>query len=286
MRTVLVTGGNGQLAKCIENVSSEYSELKFIFNDLPEFDITNQELTNSFFSKMKIDWCVNCAAYTAVDKAEIEKDKAFETNSIGARNIALACRDNQTNLVHISTDYVFDGNSCKAYTEDDKTNPIGIYGSSKLDGEKEIATVFNNFFIIRTSWLYSEYGHNFLNSMVGLSKNKNEINIVVDQIGTPTYAKDLAMTICEIIVRGNNSFGIYNYSNEGVASWYDFAKAIFDIKNHQIKINPISTDEYPTLVKRPKFSVLDKSKIKETFNVHIPYWRDSLKKAILKCNEQ
>ena len=285
MKTILVTGGNGQLAKCIDEVSTEFSKLQFIFKDLPEFDITNKEQTNSFFSKNKLDWCINCAAYTAVDKAEIDKEKAFETNVLGSKNIAMACKENHVELIHISTDFVFDGNSSKAYSEDDKTNPLGVYGLTKLKGEQEISSILKNYFIIRTSWLYSEYGHNFLKSMLDLAKDRNSISVVTDQIGSPTYAKDLALALCKIIENGNNNFGIYNYSNEGVASWYDFAKAIFDIKGLLIKTTPISTDEYPRPAKRPKFSVLDKTKIKQTFGMDIPYWRDSLKIAISKCND-
>ena len=168
--------------------------------------------------------------------------------------------------------------------KNDKTNPTGVYGLTKLKGEQEIVSVLKNYYIIRTSWLYSEYGHNFLKAMLDLAKKSNTINVVVDQIGSPTYAGDLALTICKIILSEKNNFGLYHYSNEGVASWYDFANAIFEIKGQSVKINPISTDEYPTLAKRPKFSVLDKSKIKQRFGIDIPYWKDSLKTAILKCN--
>ncbi len=285
MKTILVTGGNGQLAKCIKDVSAEFHDLKFIYTDLPELDITDKEQTQSFFNKNKLEWCINCAAYTAVDKAEIDKTATFDVNATGPKNLAIACKQENVKLIHISTDFVFDGNSSKAYSESDKTNPIGVYGLTKLKGEQEISSILKSYYIIRTSWLYSEHGNNFLKTMLKLAKSTNEINVVSDQIGSPTYAMDLAFLICNFIKNSNHNFGTYNYSNEGVVSWYDFAKAIFDLKNHPIKINPISTDEYPTMAKRPKYSVLDTTKIKHTFGIQTPNWKDSLKTAISKCNE-
>jgi len=279
MKTILVTGANGQLAKCIKDLESEFSEFKFIYTNSSEFDITKKDQI-AFFNNYKIDWCINCAAYTAVDLAENESDKAKEVNTYGCKNLAQACKDFNINLIHISTDFVFDGNASQAYKETDATNPIGVYGLSKLNGENEIISILENYYIIRASWLYSEYGNNFLKTMLRLAKDRNEINVVADQIGTPTYAKDLAKMLLKIIEKENKNFGIYHYSNEGVASWYDFAKAIFDKKNSTIKINPISSENYPTPAKRPSFSVLDKSKIKSTFQIEIPYWRDSLKTAM------
>lgn len=279
MKTILVTGANGQLAKCIKDLEPEFSGFKFIFTSVSEFDITKKDQT-TFFNNYKIDWCINCAAYTAVDLAENEFDKANKINTLGCKNLAQACKDFNINLIHISTDFVFDGNASKAYKETDITNPIGVYGLSKLNGENEIISILDNHYIIRTSWLYSEYGNNFLKTMLSLAQNRNEINVVVDQIGTPTYAKDLANMILKIIEKDNKNFGVYNYSNEGVASWYDFAKAIFNLNNITIKTNPISSENYPTPAKRPSFSVLDNSKIKNTFQIEIPYWKDSLKIAM------
>lgn len=281
MKTILITGANGQLAKCIEDLENKFNQFKFIYTTSYEFDITQKNQT-TFFNNNKIDWCINCAAYTAVDLAEKESKKANEVNTLGCKNLAQACKDYQIKLIHISTDFVFDGNASKAYVETDMTNPLGVYGLSKLNGENEIISILEDHYIIRTSWLYSEYGNNFLKTMLKLSKDRNEINVVVDQIGTPTYAKDLANSLLKIIEKENNNFGVYHYSNEGIASWYDFAKAIFDLKNISIKINPILSASYPTLAKRPNFSVLDKTKIKKTFQIEIPYWRDSLKTVMSK----
>ncbi|MGM5469154.1 dTDP-4-dehydrorhamnose reductase [Flavobacteriaceae bacterium LMO-SS05] len=285
MKTILVTGGHGQLAKCIKDVSTTFADLKFIYTDQSELDITRTEQTDTFFNTNKLDWCINCAAYTAVDRAETEQNVAFEVNTLGPKNLALACKQNKVGLMHISTDFVFDGTASKPYSETDKTNPLGVYGLTKLEGEQEISSILNKYYIIRTSWLYSEHGNNFLKTMLRLAENTNEIKVVSDQIGSPTYAKDLALLICKIISRPSHDFGTYNYSNEGIVSWYDFAKAIFEIGNQPIKINPISTEDYPTLAKRPKFSVLDTTKIKHTFGIQIPHWKDSLKTAISKCNE-
>ena len=282
MKTVLVTGGNGQLAKCINDSSIEYSNLNFIWTDLPEFDIASKEQTTRFFQNNKMDYCINCAAYTAVDRAEIENSMAHEVNAIGPQNLALACKEYNVKLIHISTDFVFDGESSVPYSESDITKPISTYGDSKLKGEKAIMDIFDDFYIIRTSWLYSEYGSNFFKTMLDFSNTKNEINIIFDQVGTPTYAGDLAKVVLKMIADDSDQFGIYHFSNEGVASWYDFALAIFDECRCEIKVNPIRTSEYPTLAKRPPYSVLDKTKFKKTFQIEIPNWRHSLKKVIEK----
>lgn len=280
MKTILVTGASGQLANCIKDLEQQYSNFCFVYKSSLELNISDFSKTTNFFKTNKVDWCINCAAYTAVDNAESDIKNANNVNVIGAKNIAIACNENNVKLVHISTDFVFDGNTTTAYTEKDPTNPLGVYGSSKLIGEQEIASHIKTYYIIRTSWLYSEHGNNFLKTMLRLANNNKKINVINDQIGTPTYAKDLAKIILEIIKIDNNNFGVYNYSNEGVASWYDFAKAIFDISNLKIKINPIPTINYPTPAKRPNFSVLNKTKIKETFQLDIPHWRDSLILAI------
>jgi len=280
MKTVLVTGANGQLAKCISAISQKHHNLQFIFANSLELNITKLDELTSFFKSNSIDWCINCAAYTAVDKAETEIENAKNVNITGAQLLAEVCENSAVSLIHISTDFVFDGTHNKAYNEDDKTNPLGVYGTTKRNGELAVIKANPRHFIIRTSWLYSEFGNNFMKTMIRLSQDRNELHIVSDQIGTPTYAKDLAQAIIEIVNQDNKAYGIYHYSNEGVASWYDFAQAIFDINGNDIKTFPIHTESYPTPAKRPTFSVLDKIKIKNTFSISIPHWRDSLKIAI------
>tara|TARA_B110000090_G_scaffold48330_1_gene55078 strand:+ start:123 stop:980 length:858 start_codon:yes stop_codon:yes gene_type:complete len=281
MMNVLVTGSNGQLASCIKDLAKQYEDLNFIYTDYQELDICDLKQVNTFFqSNPKIDYCINCAAYTAVDKAETDADKAYEINAQGAKNLAIVCSVQDAILIQISTDFVFDGEKTEPYTETDVAKPISVYGASKLEGEEEIKKTLETYFILRTSWLYSEYGTNFMKTMLKLAETRDEISVVSDQIGTPTYAGDLADVILKIITSNTKSFGLYHYSNEGVASWYDFAKAIFEASNIEIKLNPIKTSAYPTPAKRPLFSVMEKTKIKETLNIEIPFWRESLKKAI------
>lgn len=285
MLTVLVTGKGGQLAQCIKSIAPKYIDLKLIFKSSSELNITNYESVNSVFnSSEKFDYCINCAAYTAVDNAETEINDATAVNVLGVKNLVDACLKHDVTLVHISTDFVFDGEKNTAYTENDQTNPAGIYGKTKLEGELVISEKLTNFFIIRTSWLYSEYGNNFMNTMLRISKGRNDISVVDDQIGTPTYAIDLAIVIFKIIQSKSTAFGVYHYSNEGVASWYDFACAIFDESKVSIGIKPIKSKDYPTPAKRPKFSVLDKTKLKKNIDTTIPHWRDSLKNAIRNVN--
>ncbi len=286
MINILVTGGNGQLASCIKDIENQYDYLNFIYTDYLELDITNIDKVLTYFNQSpQIDYCINCAAHTAVDKAETEEELANKINSIGVKNLAENCKQSDTTLIHISTDFVFEGSSPKAYSETDLTNPLSVYGNTKHKGEQHIININPKHFILRTSWLYSEHGNNFMKIMLKLAKEKDVLNIIEDQIGTPTYATDLAEFICKIIVSKNTNYGLYHYSNEGLASWYDFAKAIFDIKQIIIKTIPIKTEAYPKAAKRPVFSVLDKTKIKNTFNIEIPYWRDSLKIALSKYNE-
>jgi len=282
MKTVLVTGSYGQLATCIKDIINSYQEIKFVFTDVPELDITKKTKVFDFFREHNFSWCINCAAYTNVDKAESEKEIAHQVNELGVNNLAQACKEYKAKLIHISTDFVFRGKNSVPYSENDKAEPLNVYGYSKLEGERSINSIFENYFIIRTSWLYSEYGKNFFKSILNLSKIKNEINIIFDQIGAPTYAGDLARVIIKIINLESNKFGLYHYSNQGVASWYDFAMAIIDENKYQVIVNPIRTTEYPTPATRPKYSVLDKSKIIKTFQIDIPYWRHSLKKVIEK----
>ena len=283
MTTILVTGGNGQLASCIKDVEKQYDDLNIIYTDHLELDICELNQIQTFFkSNPQINYCINCAAYTAVDKAETEAEKAFEINATGAKNLAQVCNDHDAILIHVSTDFVFDGEKNEPYTETDAANPISVYGASKLQGEVEIQQALKEYFIIRTSWLYSEYGNNFMKTMLRLAETRDGISVVSDQIGTPTYAGDLAEIIIQIINTKTEKYGIYHYSNEGVASWFEFAKEIFKLTKNKIKVNPIPSIEYLTPAKRPKYSVLDKKKIIDVFKIDIPFWRDSLKKVILQ----
>ena len=281
MMNVLVTGSNGQLASCIKDLAKRDTSLNFIYTDYQELDICDLNQIESFFkSNQKIDYCINCAAYTAVDKAESDVEKAFEINATGPKNLAQVCSEFDTILIQVSTDFVFDGEKTEPYVETDVANPISVYGASKLQGEVEIKKIFKKHFIIRTSWLYSEHGNNFMKTMLRLAETRDEISVVSDQIGTPTYAGDLAEVILKIVRSKNTNFGLYHYSNDGVASWYDFAEAIFKASNTEIRLNAIKTEAYPTPAKRPVYSVMDKTKIKSVLKMKTLDWQDSLKKAI------
>ena len=286
---VLVTGSNGQLGQSLQFIAPKYPELQFVFCSSSELDITNLENCLSVFSKINPKYCINAAAYTAVDKAESEPEKAHLINVIGAKNIAEACKRHDVVLLHISTDFVFDGTSTAlsvtnsmGYKEEDITNPTGIYGQTKLDGEKAIQGVFEKYYIIRTSWVYSQFGNNFMKTMLRLASERDSISVVNDQIGTPTNAVDLAEVLVKIICHtersrsASSNFGIYNFSNEGQCSWYDFAQKIFEINNVHIHLKPIPTASFPTPAKRPQYSVLDKTKIKTTFGVEVKNWEDSI----------
>lgn len=278
---VLVTGSNGQLASCIKDLAGQYENLNFIYTDYQELDICDLKHVNTFFkSNPKIDYCINCAAYTAVDKAESEVDKAYEINAQGAKNLAIVCHEFDSVLVQISTDFVFDGQKTEPYVETDVAKPISVYGASKLQGEVEIQKILKEHFILRTSWLYSEHGNNFMKTMLRLAETRDEISVVSDQIGTPTYAGDLAQVILNIVSSKNTNFGLYHYSNEGVVSWYDFAKAIFEVSNLKIKVNAIKTKAYPTPAKRPVYSVIDKTKVKSVLGIEILNWQDRLKRHL------
>lgn len=282
---ILVTGSNGQLGSSIRSIADQYPNLNFIFVDRTVVDITNRTSVLAFFERNFIDWCINCAAYTAVDKAEEEEDIAHSVNVIGVKYLAQACNDYKVKLIHISTDFVFDGTGHTPYTETDETQPINIYGQTKLEGEVAIASILEQHFVLRTSWLYSEFGNNFMRTMLRLSKEKEELKIVNDQIGTPTYAGDLAIFIVKLIELDSHHYGIYHYSNTGVASWYDFAKAIFDLNQISISVIPIPSTDFPTPAIRPKYSVLDKTKVSLEFNIEIPQWRHSLEKALNAFNK-
>ena len=282
---VLVTGANGQLGQSLQFIAPNYPELHFVFCSSADLDITNIENCQTVFSKIKPNFCINAAAYTAVDKAESEPEKANLINVIGAQNIAQVCKERVTILLHVSTDFVFDGDYSKlspraqsrGYSEQDIPNPTGVYGQTKLEGEKAIQSILGNYYIIRTSWVYSQFGNNFMKTMLRLASERDSISVVNDQIGTPTNAVDLAAVLLIIITSNKNAFGIYNFSNEGQCSWYDFAKAIFEINNIKIDLKPIPTSSFPTPAKRPSFSVLDKTKIKSTFGLEIKNWDESLK---------
>ena len=279
---VLVTGANGQLGQSLQFIAPNYPELHFVFCSSIDLDISNIENCKAVFSKIKPNYCINAAAYTAVDKAESEPKKAYLINVIGARNVAEVCKTHNTILLHISTDFVFEGNATKPYTENDIPNPTGVYGQTKLEGEKAIQLVFENYYIIRTSWVYSQFGNNFMKTMLRLASERDSISVVNDQIGTPTNAIDLAKALIQIILTDNrqpttDNFGVYNFSNEGQCSWYDFAKKIFEINNCTIDLKPIPTSSFPTPAKRPEYSVLDKSKIKSIFVIVIKSWEERLK---------
>ena len=279
---VLVTGASGQLGQAIQFIAKNHSEIKFVFCSSSELDISNKENCQTVFQNTKPDFCINAAAYTAVDKAESERNKAELINVLGSKNIAEACNNFDVKLIHISTDFVFDGSNDKPYTETQITNPKGVYGQTKLDGEKAIQQVFSKYYIIRTSWVYSQFGNNFMKTMLRLASERTALSVVNDQIGTPTNAVDLAEALVQIILSNNqqpttNNYGIYNFSNEGECSWYDFAKKIFEINNVSIDLSAIPTEQFPSPAQRPKYSVLDKSKIKTTFGIAIKTWEESLK---------
>jgi len=276
----LVFGASGQLGQCIKSVSEQQGFLGLIFPDEKDANILDVDILDALFKQYQPNYIINCAAYTAVDKAESDVDMARKINKDGPANLALLCKKYDAVFIQISTDFIFAGDTPYLLSEDDEAKPLSVYGLTKLEGEQVIEETFSKYFILRTSWLYSEYGNNFVKTMLRFGKEKEEIKIIADQIGTPTYAIDLASAILNIISANSTAFGVYHYSNEGVTSWYDFAKAVFDISGSAIKIYPIRTEEYPTPAVRPKFSVMDKSKIKSTFNITIPYWRDSLVKCI------
>jgi dTDP-4-dehydrorhamnose reductase len=287
MFNILVTGSNGQLGSEIKELSSKY-DYNFFFTDKTALDISNADTINEFIESNHINTIINCAAYTAVDKAQSDEVNADAINHLAIKNMAQIAKDSNIKLIHISTDYVFDGTNFKPYTENDTTNPNGVYGKTKLDGEKALKEINpKNAIIIRTSWVYSSYGANFVKTMLRLGKEKEQLGVIFDQVGTPTYAKDLAKTILEIVPKiENDTVEIYHYSNEGVLSWYDFAKEIMRMAKLDCHINPIETKDYPTPAQRPHYSLLNKSKIKNTFTIEIPYWKDSLDECLKKMGER
>ena len=273
MKKILVTGATGQLGQALQKAALGHPGLEFYFAGSVEADITSVESLQAIFSKVQPHYCINTAAYTAVDKAEAEPDKAFAVNVTGALNLAKACKDYNCTLLHISTDFVFDGNNNTPYTETHKPNPTGVYGKTKLEGEDEVIKNIKEHYIIRTSWVYSEFGNNFMKTMLRLATERDTLNVVDDQWGTPTNANDLAQALIAIIKSGKEAYGIYNYSNEGATTWYDFAKKIFEVNNVPVNLHPIPSSAYPTPAKRPAYSVLDKTKIKDVFNLTISNWQ-------------
>ena len=282
MYNILVTGSDGQLGSEIREISSKYLNYNFFFTDVKYLDITDHKAALMFIESNKINVIINCAAYTAVDKAESEPELSNAINHLAVANFAQIAKDKNIKLVHISTDYVFDGIKYKPYVESDKPNPQSVYGQTKLNGELAMQMINPpNSVIIRTSWLYSKYGNNFIKTMLRLAKVKDEISIVSDQIGSPTSATDLAQVILNILPKiKNETIELFHYSNEGVCSWYDFAKSIFEIKDVNIKLKPINTEQYPTSSRRPFYSVMNKSKIKDSFKLEIPYWKNSLVESL------
>lgn len=275
---VLVTGANGQLGQCLQLLVPQ-SGLEFTFLGSDTLDISSKKNINSVINTT-YTFCINCAAYTAVDKAESDIEKANLINNKAVEYLAKSCKQNNITLIHISTDFVFNGEKQKPYNENDKTNPISIYGQTKLDGEKAIESNLAHYYIIRTSWLYSQFANNFVKSMLNFAKTKKEISIINDQMGTPTFALDLAEVLLKIISSNTKKYGTYHYSNNGMASWFDFAQQIFTQTKASIKVNAIPTSSYPTPANRPKYSVLDKSKIIANFNINVPNWKDSLDKCL------
>lgn len=287
--TILVTGANGQLGSELQVIAPHYTNFKFLFATREELPIENEDAVKDYFANHAIDYCINCAAYTAVDKAEAEAENAFLINATAVANLARICEENKTQLIHISTDYVFDGTASQPYKEKDKTNPVSVYGKSKLQGEASAMQHAPSTIIIRTAWLYSSFKNNFVKTMLRLMKEKKSlptdrhgINVVNDQFGCPTYAADLATAIMQIITSNQSKAnpGIYHYSNAGITNWYEFAVAIKELTSSNCVVNPIPTLQYPTPAKRPAYSVLDTTKIKETFGLVIPQWKDGLKRGL------
>jgi len=285
---ILITGSKGQLGSEIRELAKDYPHCEFIFTDVEELDITNAGAVEDFMNLHQPLAVVNCAAYTAVDKAESDPETALLVNSQAVANLAEACNKTGSLLLHISTDYVFDGKSWFPYTESSPTHPVSVYAKSKWEGENRITSIAHRAVIIRTSWLYSAFGNNFVKTILRYGKERGKLNVVYDQTGTPTYARDLAKAILEILP-GLNAFRgveVFNYSNEGVCSWYDFAKAIVEASGITCQINPIETRDYPLPAVRPFYSVLNKEKIRNRFNLEIPYWRDSLDHCLARLNSR
>lgn len=287
---ILVTGAYGQLGNELKVLSDQYSEHQFLFTDSDSLDITDENQIRDYFEKEKPEFLINCAAFTAVDRAETEIEAAHQINFTAPGLLAKITKQFKAGFIHISTDYVFNGEAHLPYSETDPVHPECVYGKTKLAGEHQVKSSNPKAVIIRTSWLYSSFGNNFVKTMLRLGEERDLLKVVFDQVGTPTYAADLAQAVLSVASVYENEpenfkAGVYHYSNEGVASWYDFAKSIFEISGLNCKVLPVLSDELPTLAKRPAYSVLNKSKIKSTFNLEIPYWKESLESCLKKLQK-
>lgn len=280
MKNILVTGANGQLGRCIRDISPTLEGLSFVFVTREVLDITNKKLVADYFSNKNFEYCINTAAYTNVEQAEKDAKNAFKINAEGAKNLAEVCKANKTTLIHISTDYVFDGQKETPYTEEDTTNPLNVYGASKLKGEQYVKEACPQHYILRTSWLYSQYGHNFVKTILSHGKAGKQLTITTEQTGTPTNANDLARFIIEIIKKEAKDYGVYHFSNAGNATWYDFALAILTQHSQLNTTNLAKTEHYPTFAKRPNNSVLDTGKVVKVFDIQIKDWKESLQSVI------
>lgn len=281
-KRIVIVGANGQLGKEFQQLSEKYADHAFFFFDRNALDIANEEQVQRKVQEIKPDFLINCAAYTAVDKAEEDVAAAFAINADGVRYLARACAASGAKFIHVSTDYVFDGNASEPYKEEHSVNPANVYGQSKLQGEEEALKNNKETIVIRTAWVYSVHGNNFVKTMLRLMKTRPEINVVSDQLGTPTYAADIAAAVLQIIDSGKWKEGIYHFSNEGIISWYEFANAIKELSGSPCLVHPIPTTQYPTPAKRPAYSVLDKTKIRQTFGIEIKPWKESLKECLAK----
>jgi dTDP-4-dehydrorhamnose reductase len=287
MKKIIVTGSNGQVGSELQALAKDFSDFEFIFTSRKDFDMSSLESIEDFFHTHLPDYCINCAAYTAVDKAESESELAQLTNATSVAYLAMNCKLMSVPLIHLSTDYVYHNGQNTPFREDSETNPLSVYASTKLEGDLLALDINTPTMVIRTSWVYSSFGNNFVKTMLRLGKERTILSVVFDQIGTPTYARDLAEAMLTILtkvekgeVEKSKLHGIFHYSNEGVTSWYDFAKAIFSEKNIVCKVNPIETSQFPTPAQRPPFSLMNKNKIKTTFQIEIPHWQESLKKML------
>jgi dTDP-4-dehydrorhamnose reductase len=282
MSHLLITGANGQLGNELRKLSPRYSHHRFFFTDVAELDITNPQAIEAFFADNRIDTVINCAAYTAVDKAESDEQTALLINSTAVQYLAQSCSTHQATLIHVSTDYVYDGQACTPYSENHPTAPLSAYGRTKLAGEKAALST-EKAVVLRTAWLYSAFGNNFVKTMLRLGKERESLNVVFDQTGTPTYAADLALCIMQVVEKdkeGQLQRGIFHFSNEGVCSWYDFAHAIMQIAGLPCAVHPIESKDYPTPAARPSYSVLNKAAVKAAYGVIVPHWRESLGKCL------
>ncbi len=280
MQTILITGSNGQLGSEMQQAAKRFPNFNYIFTDVAELDICDKATLNDFVVENEVNFIVNCAAYTAVDKAEDDVDLCYKINCEAVKNIGEVAKANNVKAVHVSTDYVFDGTNHVPYTEDMPVCPSSVYGKSKLEGEQVLMESCEEAVIIRTSWLYSSFGNNFVKTMMKLGTERDNLNVIFDQVGTPTYAADLAETILNVINHESFVPGIYHFSDEGVCSWYDFTKTIHRIANITCNVQPIETKDYPVRTPRPHYSVLNKAKIKSTYGISIPHWEESLTKCI------